>query len=192
MDSIERPPMLCRKTLHLSLAPILLRLLLSAPLVFACGTNSGSQGTRDPSQAGGAQNDQGNTPTVAIGLLLSAGRAVATITNNGRVDLLFRSKVQILDVSGNHVVPSIEGPDVSVAAGATSPQFTIGIPPLPDGYHEVLLTAEAAIPGSDKAVGASGADYLKVEGGATTVITQAEWYHQSGANVATPASDQHE
>ncbi|MCY1054653.1 hypothetical protein [Nannocystis sp. SCPEA4] len=129
---------------------------------------------------------------MALGLLLSADRAVATITNNGRVDLLFRSKVQILDVSGNDVVPPIEGPDVPVAAGATSPQFTIGIPPLPDGYHEVLLTAEAAIPGSDQQVGASGADYLKVQGGATTVITNAEWYHQSGANVATPASGQHE
>ncbi|MCY0994095.1 hypothetical protein OV203_43605 [Nannocystis sp. ILAH1] len=179
----------CGKTRAYLVAIRLLPLVLSSPLVFACSAKSNNKPIEGPTQAKGLQEEQGNTPEVEIGLSISGSVAVATITNNTATSLLFHSAVQVLDGSGNDVVTPIVGPDATVGAGATSSPFSITIPTLPDGYHEVMLTVLATNPLTGIEVGASGADHLKVLGGVTTVITQAEWYHESGANVAVPHID---
>ncbi|MCY0987640.1 hypothetical protein OV203_10925 [Nannocystis sp. ILAH1] len=59
--------------------------------------------------------------------------------NNTESDLEIRTSVRIVGDDWKDAVPPIAGPIVPVRAGASSSPWSIALPPLRDGYHEIML-----------------------------------------------------
>lgn len=97
--------------------------------------------------------------------------------NNTESDLEIRTSVRIVGDDWQDAVPPISGPTVTARAGASSPRWSIALPPLRDGYHEIMLRTE---PTNGEPVEADVNGYFQVERGVTTVIDFAEWYHATG------------
>jgi hypothetical protein len=124
-------------------------------------------------------------PDVSGGMQLPVSAAVeftptaihATLQNYTESDLEFHTSVRIIGDDWKDAVPPIAGPNVTVKAGASSSRWSIALPPLRDGYHEITLRA-APTNGDSFDTGVSG--YFRVERGVTTVIDFGEWNNATG------------
>ncbi|MCY1070560.1 hypothetical protein OV090_37815 [Nannocystis sp. RBIL2] len=104
--------------------------------------------------------------------------------NNTESDLEIRTSVRIVGDDWKDAVPPIAGPIVPVRAGASSSPWSIALPPLRDGYHEIMLQT---VPTHGGPVEADVNGYFRVERGVTTVIDFGEWYNATGGSPIAPS-----
>lgn len=107
----------------------------------------------------------------------------ATLHNNTESDLEFRTSVRIVGDDWQDAVPPIAGPNVTARAGTSSPRWSIALPPLRDGYHEIMVHAA---PSHGETVDAGANGYFRVERGVTTVVEFGEWFHATGGGPVNP------
>ncbi|WP_422888257.1 hypothetical protein [Nannocystis pusilla] len=125
----------------------------------------------DPGTSGGEQRPL----EAAVEFTPTAVHAI--LRNNTESDLEIRTSVRIVGDDWKDSVPPIAGPTVTVRAVASSPRWSIALPPLRDGYHEIMLRTE---PTHGEPVEADVNGYFRVERGVTTVVDFAEWFHATG------------
>jgi hypothetical protein len=118
--------------------------------------------------------------------VVSGSTITTTVENNTDLSLTFHTAVQVLTQLGADVIPAIVGPDLTVASGATSSPWVMTIPPLPDGFHRVPVTATTTDPVTGTPLLTSFAVYFSVTGGTLTEIDFGTYYEATGHELVEP------
>lgn len=107
--------------------------------------------------------------------VFTSSTVFAEIANNTDKDLVFDVGMTIVDPRGEELRAAVLGPEVRVAARATSRSWQIAMPPLPDGYVRIEVMALGKDAGGEREYITTSAGQLRVTGGKVEVLDVHAW-----------------
>ncbi len=131
------------------------------------------------------QETRGETRPLLASPLVSGTTISTTVENNSGVTLLVHTAIQFLTPVGVDVVPPVVGPDLTIASGSTSP-WTYMLPPLPDGFLQVPVSAASTDPPTGAPMLSSFNLYFQVAGGTPTAISFHDYYAATASELGQP------
>jgi len=131
------------------------------------------------------QETRGETPPLLVGPLVSGSTIATTVENNAGVTLLVHTAIQFLTPVGVDVVPPVVGPDFTIASGSTS-TWVHSLPPLPDGFLLVPVSATSMDPPTGVPMFSSFDLYFQVAGGTPTAISFHNYYAATASELGHP------
>jgi hypothetical protein len=131
----------------------------------------------------------GELPLLLVSPVVSGTTVTTTVENNTGLTLVFHTAIQFLTPVGADVIPPVVGPDLTVASGSTSSPWVYSLPPLPDGFVQVPVSATATDPATGLPMLSSFALYFQVTRGTPVGISFGAYYEATSSELVQPLID---